>query len=89
MTHPNPEELFDFPCDHAFKAIGDVGEAFVEGVEKAVGRIVPVSQNAVKVRPSSKGNFQSVSVIVQLQNYQQLLDIYSELKKVPSLKYLL
>ena len=89
MQCTNPEELFTFPCDHVFKAIGAVGEEFVAQVAEAVGRVLPVSGDALKVRLSDKGAFQSVSVVVRLHNYQQLVDIYSELKKIPSLKYLL
>jgi len=48
-----------------------------------------VSCDAVYVRESRNGNYQSVSVMVELFNSQQLLDIYARLKTVSGLKMLL
>lgn len=82
-------DLIEFPSDHMFKAFGPRGEAFPRAVYLAVQQIVPVSLDAMKVRPSSKGAYQCVSITVRLQSYEQLKATYAALRGVPGLKYLL
>lgn len=84
-----PDLLLDFPCNYEFKAFGLAEDAFREAVKTAVGRIVPVSDDALKVRLSSGGRYQSVSIYVQLHNSSQLKQIYDCLRGVEGLKYLL
>lgn len=88
MTTPSPVEI-QFPCDHIFKAFGPNDDEFVAAVRLAVASITPVAADAVKVRPSSGGRHQSVSVLVRLHNLQQLHGIYAALKEVPRLSFLL
>ena len=85
----SPEDLLEFPCQYQFKAVGEAGEAFKAAVVAAVREHVPVVDDAVRCRPSGKGNYQSVSVLVTLHSYQQLTSIYAELRQVPELKMLL
>ncbi|MDT8420575.1 MAG: DUF493 domain-containing protein [Desulfuromonadales bacterium] len=84
-----PEDLFEFPCHYQFKAVGVAGEGFRAAVIEAIGKLAAVSDDAVKSRPSGKGNFQSVSVMVTLHNFAQLKGIYSELRQIPGMKMLL
>lgn len=85
----NPETLLEFPCHYQFKAVGVSGDEFRDGVIKAVSKRVPVASDAVMTRPSGKGNFQSVSVMVTLHNFEQLKEIYANLRQVPGMKMLL
>ena len=89
MDKYKPEELLDFPCDYQFKAIGLAGDDFMDGIVAAAGKHVAVAKNAVKSRPSGKEAYQAVSLLVALNNYQQLLDIYAEMRQVTGLKLLL
>lgn len=90
MNEPvNPEELIDFPCHYTFKALGLSSESFSTEISAAVREYALVSQEAVHIRPSGKGNYQSVSLVVWLDNYQQLTDIYARMKTVSGLKMLL
>ncbi len=91
MAADSSQELIDFPCHFEFKAFGPGGEdsSFFEQVKAAVSKIVPVSRQAMKSRPSSAGKYQCVSVLVSLQNRQQMEKIYAELRRIDSLKYLL
>lgn len=85
----SPDELMEFPCQYTFKAVGLCGHEFRQQVEDAVAAHAIVSRDAVYVRESRNGTYQSVSVMVQLFNSQQLLAIYSRLKTVSGLKMLL
>jgi len=85
----NPEDLLEFPCHYQFKAVGIAGEPFQQSIVSAVGLHVSVTMDAVRSKPSGKGNYQSVSVLVVLNSYQQLTNIYAEMRKVEGLKMLL
>lgn len=89
MSDIPSEELFEFPCDHMFKAFGPNDEDFYVAVRTAVSSIIPVPLDAMKTRTSSKGAHQAVTVLVRVLNYSQLLSIYTALKGVPGLRYLL
>lgn len=85
----SPEELLEFPCYYEFKAVGMAGEAFKRAVMAAANKHANVPADAVRCRPSGKGTYQSVSLLVTLQNYKQLTNIYAEMRKVDGLKMLL
>ncbi len=85
----DPDLLIDFPCHYDFKAFGPADAAFFEDVVAAVREVVPVSLDATRTRVSSGGRYQSVSVCVHLHNSEQLKQIYTLLKTVERLKYLL
>lgn len=89
--HPHPEELFEFPCDHLFKAFGpnDPQGDFRQAVRAAVSSVTPIPLDAIKVRPSSAGTHLCVTVVVRLQNFAQLEAIYAALRRIEGLKYLL
>lgn len=89
MEPRGPQDLMEFPCHYQFKAVGNAGEEFVDAIVKAVGTHADVPADAVKTQPSGKGTYQSVSVLTTLHSYQQLTDIYAEMKKCPGLKMLL
>lgn len=89
MSSDDPRNLIDFPCHYQFKAVGLAGESFSQSIVKAVAKYADVSLDAVRCRPSGQGNYQAVSVLVTLYDYQQLTDIYTEMNQVPDLKMLL
>ena len=84
-------ELLEFPCHFEFKAFGpgDDDEIFLAKVLNAISTVVPVSRQAMKSRPSSAGKYQCVSALVTVQNRTQLEAIYTALRNIDDLKYLL
>lgn len=87
---PAPE-LLDFPCHFEFKAFGpgDKDGLFCRQVQLAVSTVVQVSRQAMRVRSSSGGKYQCVSVLVTLHNRAQLEAVYAALRQIDGLKYLL
>ena len=85
----SPEDLLEFPCQYQFKALGNAGDEFKAAIVQAVSAHVAVPLDAIHSRPSGKGNYQAVSVMVTLHNYIQLTSIYAEMKQVAGLKMLL
>lgn len=89
MSPRDPKDLMEFPCHYQFKAVGPAGDQFYREVLEAVGRHSTLHDDAVRSRPSGKGNYQAVSLLVTLYNDRQLIDIYADLKQVTDLKMLL
>lgn len=79
MTEEN-DELFNFPCDFPIKIMGrcdcELESLVVEIINK---HVTDLGENAVKTRPSGKGNFISVTVTVTAHSREQLDNIYLEL----------
>jgi uncharacterized protein len=85
------EDLLQFPCDHVFKAFGSNDEdgRFQAAVLDAVNRVQPVPLDATRSRTSAQGGYLCVSVVVRLENADQLRANYQALRTVDGLKYLL
>ena len=89
MKQTDTESLLEFPCQYQFKAMGLAGDRFKQAIIAAIDKHVTVPEDAVRCRPSGKGTYQAVSVLVILHNYKQLTDIYAEIRQVDDLKMLL
>jgi putative lipoic acid-binding regulatory protein len=85
------QELLTFPCHFEYKAFGlaDEDGHFHDQVRLAVSSVVPVSRQAMRVRASSGGRYQCISVLVTLHNRVQLEAVYTALRQIDGLKYLL
>lgn len=84
-------ELMDFPCDHVFKAFGPGAEGmtFCAKVHQAVCEVVVVPLDALRSRQSSQSGYVCVSVVVRVVNADQVEGIYSAIKRVEGLLFLL
>lgn len=79
MTNES-DELFNFPCEFPIKIMGRCDCELETLVVEVVNRHVPdLSENAVKIRPSGKGNFISVTVTITATSREQIDNIYLEL----------
>ncbi|MCK4866064.1 MAG: DUF493 domain-containing protein [Gammaproteobacteria bacterium] len=79
MTNES-DELFNFPCQFPIKIMGRSDCELETLVVEVVNRHVPdLSENAVKTRPSGKGNFISVTVTITATSREQIDNIYLEL----------
>ncbi len=87
--YPNTEELLEFPCDYMFKAFGPNNSCFEKDVREAVASVIPLDLDKMRIRPSSKGSYVCVSVLVRLRSFEQLKTIYNRLREVEGLKFLL
>ena len=89
MKKTDPKDLIEFPCHYQFKAMGLAGVDFRQAIIAAIDKHVSVPKDAVRSRPSGKGNYHAVSVLVTLHSYEQLTSIYAEMRQVVGLKMLL
>ncbi len=73
-------KLMEFPCAFAIKAIGRVGDNFVDLATDIVRRHASdLSEVQVKVRQSSGGKWVAVTLIIQAKSQEQLDAIYRDL----------
>lgn len=88
----NIADLLEFPCDHVFKAFGpgtDGGVTFSAKVHQAVCEVVVVPLDSLKLRQSRQSGYVCVSVVVRVVNADQVEGIYSAIKRVEGLLFLL
>jgi len=74
------ETLFEFPCEFPIKVMGTATSDFADKVRCIVGKHAgDITDHAVSERPSSKGNYLSVTITITADSKQQLDSIYLEL----------
>lgn len=74
------ETLFEFPCQFPVKAMGpncDEMEAAVLGILRR--HVDDITEGAVTIRPSKKGNYTAITVMITAHSKKQLDAIYMEL----------
>ena len=76
----NEESLLTFPCEFPIKVMGRSSETFETDVVGIVRKHVPdLPDSAVTSRPSGKGNYVAITVLVNVTSKEQLDNIYLEL----------
>jgi putative lipoic acid-binding regulatory protein len=74
------ESPLKFPCEFPIKAMGKADGDFDITVVEIVRRHAPdLSEGAIKTRTSGKGNYLSVTVVVNATSRAQLDAIYQDL----------
>ena len=77
---PQQEQLLKFPCSFPIKIMGRDENAFKETVVRIVQQHTgEISESDIRVAPSSKGNFVSVTITIEAESQQQLDSIYTDL----------
>ena len=80
----------EFPCSYPIKIIGHAVEEFEGAVLAAIElHAGPLDSSLVKVRPSKKKNYLSVTVTIEATGKDQLQDIFQDLKRIKSVKMVL
>ncbi|AKU10016.1 hypothetical protein AzCIB_0111 [Azoarcus sp. CIB] len=90
MADQNPETLLEFPCDFPIKIMGARVDEFAQVVVDVVRKHAPDFDPAtVQMRPSSKGNYISLTCTVRAVSKAQLDALYRELSGHPLVKVVL
>ncbi len=85
MKQPAPK--IEFPCRYSLRVIGQSSENFHQEVIEIVKKHAPeLDSSEVTVKPSSKGNFSSVFLVIKATGEPQLAAIHESLKKHPAVK---
>lgn len=76
----NAESLLAFPCEFPIKVMGRTQPGFAQAVVSVVQRHAPdFDPGTVEMRSSRKGNYLSVTVVVNATSREQLDELYREL----------
>lgn len=73
-------ELLEFPCRFPIKVMGrDDADFRTKAVQIVSAHVGDISDSDVRIAPSSKGNFVSLTIEIDAQSRQQLDAIYQDL----------
>ena len=77
---PEQEQLLQFPCSFPIKVMGRDKTGFRNTVVEIVKKYASdIGEDDVRIAPSSKGNFVSVTITVLADSREQLDNIYRDL----------
>lgn len=71
-------ELLEFPCPFTYKVMGIAEPQLVNQVVEVIQRHAP-GDYTPEVKPSSKGNYHSVSITITATHIDQVETLYEEL----------
>lgn len=84
------ETLLEFPCDFPIKIMGANRDGYAQAILEVVLRHAPDFDAAgMEMRPSSKGNYLSLTCTVRATSKTQLDALYRELSAHPMVKVVL
>lgn len=90
MTEEGRTTLLEFPCAFPIKIMGARVDDFAQTVLEVVLRHAPdFDAAAMQMRPSSKGNYLSITYTVNATSQAQLDALYVELSSHPLVKVVL
>ena len=90
MTEEGRTTLLEFPCEFPIKIMGARVDDFAQTVLDVVLRHAPDFDAAtMQMRPSSKGNYLSITCTVNATSQAQLDALYTELSSHPMVKVVL
>ena len=85
-----PAPLFEFPCDFPIKIVGIRTDDFAQQIIEIIKKYSPEFIEAeVEMKPSTKGNYLSLGVIIPAKSQKMLDDLYQELTRHPLTKFVL
>lgn len=89
MADPK-ETLLEFPCDFPIKVMGHRVDGFAQAVAEVVLQHAPDFDAAsMEMRPSSKGNYLSLTCTIRATSKDQLDALYRALTAHPMVKVVL
>jgi len=87
----NPvDSLIEYPCDFPIKIMGAMQDAFAQTmVDVVISHDPEFRAGKLEMRPSTKGNYLSLTVTVRATSREQLDNLYRALSSHPMVKMVL
>jgi len=80
----------EFPCRYPVKVMGEAHATFHAEVRAVFERHAPgVEDEHISVRPSTKGNYVAITVVIEATGKEQLQVLFAELKTLAAVKLVL
>ena len=90
MADDTRQTLIEFPCEFPIKVMGARVDGFAQAVPEVVLRHAPdFDAGSMEMRPSSKGNYLSVTCTFRAVSQHQVDELYRELTAHPMVKVVL
>ncbi len=88
MMKTKLNELLEFPCSFTYKVMGHAKPELVDQVVEIIQRHAP-GDYTPSVKPSSKGNYHSVSITINATHIDQVETLYKELGELELVRMVL
>ncbi|OCG07058.1 DUF493 family protein YbeD [Gilliamella sp. wkB178] len=88
MQQTKLNELLDFPCSFTYKVMGEAKPELVDKVITVIQRHAP-GDYSPSIKPSSKGNYHSVSITINATHIDQVENLYKELGEIDIVRMVL
>ncbi len=82
------DELLEFPCNFPFKILGVAHEELPARVLEVVQKHAPGDYSPT-IKPSSKGNYHSLTIHVTVTSKEHVETLYTELGAIDLVRYVL
>lgn len=82
------DELVEFPCHFTFKVMGVASPSLPDQVVAVCQQHAPGDYSPT-VKPSSKGNYHSVSISVKVESQTHIETLYRSLADLEDVRYVL
>lgn len=82
------DQLLDFPCMQTFKVMGVADSGLPDQVIGCLQQYAPGDYNP-QIKPSSKGNYHSLSLPVKVTSKEHMELLYTELAKLDLVRVVL
>ncbi|WP_392566465.1 DUF493 family protein YbeD [Utexia brackfieldae] len=81
-------ELLEFPCSFTYKIMGEAKPELVDEVVGVVQKHAPGDYTPT-IKPSSKGNYHSISITINATHIDQVETLYKELGDIDIVRMVL
>ncbi|MCO6523867.1 MAG: YbeD family protein [Candidatus Schmidhempelia sp.] len=81
-------ELLEFPCSFTYKVMGEAKPELVDKVVAVIQKYAPGDYTPT-IKPSSKGNYHSVSITINATHIEQVETLYKELGEIDIVRMVL
>lgn len=88
MMKTKLNELLEFPCSFTYKVMGHAKPELVDQVVEVIQRHAP-GDYTPSVKPSSKGNYHSISITINATHIDQVETLYKELGELELVRMVL
>jgi hypothetical protein len=88
VTNTKFDEFLEFPCPFTFKVMGLANVDLTSQVLAVMQKLAP-GDYAPKTKASSKGNYESVSLVATVTSKEHIESIYTELGSIADVRYVL
>ncbi len=82
------DEYLEFPCPFTFKIMGLAQDDLPIKINEVLQKLAP-GDYSPKIKPSTKGTYHSVTVVVTVTSKEHIEQLYTELGAIDIVKYVL